>query len=135
MSHEPNRLREITPLLGAGLIISTFLWWGGLQAWATAQYGYLDVDVIGATPLLWVLLVAMSGVAFLTRVLPRRHANLSVAGMIVLVALALASPNIGANLDDGISAAGWLMAAASFAQVLVIVLMLVTLHGTDTTQT
>jgi hypothetical protein len=64
-------------LAGAILVVSVFVWWIGLQAWATAQYGYLDLDVIGSTPLLWVLLIAVAGLTLLTRLLPRGGTNVA----------------------------------------------------------
>lgn len=88
-------------LAGAILVVSVFFWWIGLQAWATAQYGYLDLDVIGSTPFLWVLLIAVAGLTLLTRLLPRGGTNVVAAIFVVVAAAVLAVPNIGANIDDG----------------------------------
>ncbi len=123
MSEPTSQRLHLGRLAGGILLVSVLFWWTALQAWATAQSGY-HVYVIGATPLLWVLLIALAGVTLLTGVLPRRGANLAAVLVVVLAAIALAVPNIAANLDDGISSAGWLVAAVSLAQVLLILLVL-----------
>lgn len=118
------RPRDLTRLTGVALLVSTLLWWLGLRAWATAQVGHLDVDAVGSTPFLWSLLIALAGLALVSHALPRRGANVATGAAFLLAALALAIPNVGANLDDGISPGGWLMAAFSIAQAAVFVLIL-----------
>ena len=124
MSESARQRLDLGRVAGGSLLVSIFFWWTALQAWATAQYGYLDLDVTGVTPLLWVLLIALAGVTLLTGVLPRRGANVAAALLVILVVIALAVPNIAANVDDGISGAGWLVAGVSLAQVSVILLAL-----------
>jgi len=123
MSEPTSQRLHLGRLAGGVLLVSVLFWWTALQTWANAQSGY-HVDVIGATPLLWVLLIALAGVTLLTGVLPRRGANLVAVLVVVLAAIALAVPNISANLDDGISSAGWLVAGVSLAQLLLILLVL-----------
>ena len=121
MSNQPRSLRRAG---GVIVLVSGLFWWTALQAWATARYGYFAVDVIGTTPLLWVLLMTLVGVGLLTGALIRRGTNLAVALAVVLAAIVLAIPNIAANLDDGISSAGWLVAGVSIAQVALVIAVL-----------
>ena len=121
MSNQPRSLRRAG---GVIVLVSGLFWWTALQAWATARYGYFAVDVIGTTPLLWVLLMTLVGVGLLTGALIRRGANLAAALAVVLAAIVLAIPNIAANLDDGISSAGWLVAGVSIAQVALVIAVL-----------
>ena len=121
MSNQPRSLRRAG---GVIVLVSGLFWWTALQAWATARYGYFAVDVIGTTPLLWVLLMTLVGVGLLTGALIRRGTNLAAALAVVLAAIVLAIPNIAANLDDGISSAGWLVAGVSIAQVALVIAVL-----------
>ena len=57
-------------------------------------------------------------------VLPRRGAEAIAALGVVLAVAALAIPNIAANVDDGISGAGWLVAGLSAAQAVFILVVL-----------
>ena len=104
---EPTSQRlHLCRLAGGTLLVSVFFWWTALQAWATAQYGYFAVDVIGATPLLWVLLIALAGVTLLTGVLPRRAANLAATLAVVLAAIAPAVPNSEGSLTRFLVSSG-----------------------------
>lgn len=118
------RPRDLTRLTGVALLVSTLLWWLGLRAWANAQVGHLDVDAVGSTPFLWFLLIALAGLALVSHALPRRGANVATGAAFLLAALALAIPNVAANLDDGISPAGWLVAGLSIAQATAFILVL-----------
>ncbi len=91
MSEPTSQRLHLGRLAGGILLVSVLFWWTALQTWANAQSGY-RVDVIGATPLLWVLLIALAGITLLTGVLPRRGANLAAVLVVVLAAIALAVP-------------------------------------------
>jgi hypothetical protein len=109
---------------GVALLVSIVFWWIGLLGWAEGQVGYLDVDALGAAPVVWTILLAVAGLALVTRILPRRNdkaANISATLLFLIVTGALASVNIAVGAGDGTSAAGWLMAVFSLAQVIVFV--------------
>jgi hypothetical protein len=116
--HETNARPGWARVAGVVLLASVLLWWTGLQAWATAQVGYLDVDTLGVPPFMWVLLIALAGTVLLTGVVPRRgaSANWAAAVLFVLAATPLAVVNVAYGADDGISAAGWMVAVLSLAQ-------------------
>ena len=106
-------------VIGGALLLSVLIWWSGLQWWAAARFGHLDVDGLGLTPMLWELLIGTTGLVLAGGLLRgRRSAAAAVAMAFVVGVVVLVIPNIGANIDDGISAAGWLVAVGSAAQVL-----------------
>ena len=119
MADETATRKRWSRLVGGGLFASVFAWWAGLQAWATAQYGYLDLDVIGASPAIWVVLTALGGLALLSGLLPHRSLplNLSAALVFAFPAVALATVNVAYGVEDGISMSGWFLALLSAAQV------------------
>ena len=112
---------ELTRAAGAVLLVSIVVWWMALRAWAEAQVGYLDVDAVGVGPFAWTVLLLVAGLALLSRALPRPSdvaANVVSTGLFLVVTGALAAVNVAYGADDGISAAGWLLAAFSVAQAL-----------------
>lgn len=112
-------------LAGLALLVSIVFWWTGLRGWAEAQSGYLQIEAIGLTPFLWILLVGTGGLALVARLLPRRsmpRLNVVVALAGVLAAVVLAWANLAHGAGDGISPAGWAMAGLSVAQVLLFLL-------------
>lgn len=112
-------------LAGLALLVSIVFWWTGLRGWAEAQSGYLQIEAIGLTPFLWILLVGTGGLALVARLLPRRsmpRLNVVVALAGVLAAVVLAWANLAHGAGDGISPAGWAMAGLSVAQVLLLLL-------------
>ncbi|MEO8511668.1 MAG: hypothetical protein ABI534_10585 [Chloroflexota bacterium] len=119
-----QRRSELTRTAGVLILVSIVFWWIALRAWAEAQFGYLDVDALGVAPLVWVTLLAIAGLALVTRVLPRPAdvpANVVCIGFFLAVTGTLATVNVAYGAHDGISAAGWLMAAFSVAQATVFV--------------
>jgi hypothetical protein len=114
----------VSRVAGVALLMSIVVWWIGLRAWAEAQVGYLDVDALGAAPFVWTALLAIAGLALVTRVFPRPSdtaANISATFFFLVVTGALAAVDIAYGAGDGISSAGWLMAALSVAQVVIFV--------------
>ena len=115
---------DVSRAAGVALLMSIAVWWLGLRAWAEAQVGYLDVDALGAAPFVWTALLAIAGLALVTRVFPRPSdtaANISATFFFLVIAAALAAVDIAYGAGDGISSAGWLMAALSVAQVVMFV--------------
>lgn len=109
---------------GVLLLVSIVFWWVTLRAWAEDQVGQLDVDALGVAPLAWTALLATAGLALVIRALPRPAdlpANVVSMGFFLVVTGALATVNVTYGADDGISAAGWLVAAFSLAQAIVFV--------------
>lgn len=124
---------------GAVLLSSIFAWWIGLQWWATAQHGYLDLETVGASPRLWVLLVAAGGLGLLSGWLKGSGAVVRVTAAVafLLPALASATVNIAYGVNDGISPAGWLLGLFSLAQIpifLAAVLLPLRTGGSRTTE-
>ena len=104
---------------GVLLLGSIVAWWTALRWWAEAQVGYLDVDALGVAPFAWTVLLVIAGLGLVTGVVPRpadRAANVAVIACFVIVAAALTAVNVAYGADDGISAAGWLVATLSLAQ-------------------
>ena len=115
---------DVSRAAGVALLMSIVVWWLGLRAWAEAQVGYLDVDALGAAPFVWTALLAIAGLALVTRIFPRPSdtaANISATFFFLVIAAALAAVDIAYGAGDGISSAGWLMAALSVAQVVMFV--------------
>ena len=119
-NHHQARIGRVA---GGVLLASVPLWWMGLQGWAAAQYGYLDPDVIGASPFMWVLLIAAAGLGLLFGLVPRPGSsvlNVAVGTAFALAAGALAIVNIAYGAADGISTAGWILGLLSAGQVAVV---------------
>ena len=107
-------------LAGLALLVSIPFWWTGLRGWAEAQLGYLEIEAIGMTPFLWVLLVGMAGLILVTGLLPHRSLpglNVAAALVALMAAGVLAWVNLAHGAGDGISPAGWAIAGLSVAQV------------------
>jgi hypothetical protein len=115
---------EFPQAAGAVLLVSIVPWWIALRAWAEAQVGHLDVDALGVGPFAWTALLLGAGLALVSRALPRRAdiaANVVSTGFFLVVTAALTAVNLTYGAHDGISAAGWLVAAFSLAQALLFV--------------
>lgn len=109
-------------LAGGALLVSLPLWLRALRWWASSQHGYLDVDAIGPSPFVWLLLMGVGGLALAIGALPRATIGGAVAVLgFLLLAGALAAVNVAAAAGNGISAAGWMMAVFSVGQVAVFV--------------
>lgn len=107
-------------IAGIGLLVSIPFWWTGLRGWAEAQFGYLEVDALGTSPFLWVLLIGIGGLLLVTRLLPRRSApglNVVCALVALVAAVVLAWVNLAYGAGDGISPAGWALGGLSLAQI------------------
>ena len=110
---------ELAQAAGLGLLVSIVFWWMALRAWAEANVGHLDVDALGVAPFVWIVLLAIAGLALVTRALPRPSnvaANVVCTVFFSIVTGALAAVNVAYGADDGISTAGWFVAAFSVAQ-------------------
>lgn len=121
--HALGRGLAIGHIAGMALLVSILFWWTGLRGWAEAQFGYLEVDALGVSPFLWVLLIGIGGLVLVTRLLPRRSApgiNVVCAVVALLAALVLAWVNLAYGAGDGISPAGWALGGLSLAQVAVL---------------
>jgi hypothetical protein len=109
-------------LAGGALLVSVPLWLGALRWWASSQHGYLDVDAMGPSPFVWLLLMGVAGLALAIGALPRAGTGGVVAVLgFLLLAGALAVVNLAAAAGSGISSAGWLIAGFSLGQVAVFV--------------
>jgi hypothetical protein len=109
-------------LAGGALLVSVPLWLGALRWWASSQHGYLDVDAIGPSPFVWLLLMGVGGLALAIGALPRATIGGAVAVLgFLLLAGALAAVNLAAAAGGDISPAGWMIAVFSVGQVAVFV--------------
>jgi hypothetical protein len=107
-------------IAGSLLLISIPVWWQGLHAWARSRYGYLDPEVHGLSPFLWIMMVLIVALALLLRLIPRHRNNPAIAlGTFGVFSGLLAVNNLIAGVQDGLSEPGAVLGFLSVAQFIV----------------
>ena len=114
-----------TRTAGLILLVSVPAWWLGLRAWATHQYGYLDLDATGSSPLVWAGLISIAGVLLTLGVSHKPGGsigrNMALAAFL-LVAGYLAADNAIGGVGNGISGPGMVLGGLSVAQVAIVII-------------
>jgi hypothetical protein len=106
--------------IGVAVLLTIPAWWRGLHAWANSQFGYLEVDHIGASPYLWLASMAVVGVLLVIKAVPSdRHQSGNRVTLVIflVVAGALAFGELIAAMPNGISLPGLALGAFSLFQV------------------